>query len=97
MHLKSPEGRAKKVVVPEIDLQKTTAFFLDAGDYLDLAFIFGVSKDFGRLDLMATARGFLDHAMYTLGKNYVKSEIRRKYKVQSYKKWIERYDKKVII
>tara|TARA_R110001599_G_scaffold326744_2_gene539384 strand:+ start:2608 stop:3189 length:582 start_codon:yes stop_codon:yes gene_type:complete len=76
---------------------KAAAFFLDAGDYLDLAFIFGVSKNFGSLELMATARGFLDHAMDTLGKNYVKSEIRRKYKVQSYKKWIERYDKKVII
>ncbi len=70
---------------------------LDEGDYLDLIFVFGVSKNFGSLQLMATTRGILDHAMYTLGKNYVKSEIRRKYKVQSYKKWIERYDKKIII
>ena len=30
-------------------------------------------------------------------KNYIKSEIRRKHKVKSYKKWIERYDKRVII
>jgi hypothetical protein len=76
---------------------KGAAFFLDAGDYLDLTFIFGVSKNFGSLNLMATARSFLDYAMKTLGKNYVKSQIRRKYKVQSYKKWIERYDKKLII
>ena len=90
--------RTSEVYTVEEDSKfKAAAFFLDAGDYLDLAFIFGVSKYFGSSNLMATARSFLDHAMETLGKNYVKSEIRRKYKVESYKKWIERYDKKVII
>jgi len=83
--------------VEEDSKLKVAAFLLDEGDYLDLIFVFGVSKNFGSLQLMAATRGILDHAMYTLGKNYVKSEIRRKYKVQSYKKWIERYDKKIII
>jgi len=83
--------------VEENSKLKVAAFLLDEGDYLDLIFVFGVSKNFGSLQLMAATRGILDHAMYTFGKNYVKSEIRRKYKVQSYKKWIERYDKKVII
>ncbi len=83
--------------VEEDSKLKVAAFLLDEGDYLDLIFVFGVSKNFGSLQLMATTRGILDHAMYTLGKNYVKSEIRRKYKVQSYKKWIEMYDKKIII
>jgi len=83
--------------VEEDSKLKVAAFLLDEGDYLDLIFVFGVSKNFGSLQLMAATRGILDHAMYTLGKNYVKSEKRRKYKVQSYKKWIERYDKKIII
>lgn len=83
--------------VEEDSKLKVAAFLLDSGDYLDLTFIFGVSKNFGSLKIMAATRDILDHAMYTLDKNYVKSEIRRKYKVQSYKKWIERYDKKVII
>ncbi len=110
-HIRSPHLRRRKIetlfstycktsevyTVKEDSKLKVAAFLLDSGDYLDLTFIFGVSKNFGSLNLMAATRDILDYAMLTLGKNYVKSQIRRKYKVQSYKKWIERYDKKLII
>jgi hypothetical protein len=110
-HIRSPHLRRQKIetlfatycrtsevyIIEEDSKLKVAAFLLDVGDYLDLTFVFGVSKNFGSLQMMEAARHILDYAMDALEKNYVKSQIRRKYKVESYKKWIERYDKKVII
>ena len=110
-HIRSPHLRRQKIeslfstycktsqvyTVEEDSKLKVAAFILDAGDYLDLTFIFMITKSFSSPDLMATARGIFDHAMKESGKNYIKSNIRRKHKCQSFKKFIERYDKKVII
>ena len=110
-HIRSPHLRRQKIealfvnycrnsevyIVEENSKLKVAAFILDAGDYLDLTFIFMITKSFSSPDLMATARGIFDHAMKELGKNYIKSNIRRKHKKNSFKKFIERYDKKVII
>jgi len=38
----------------------------------------------------------MDH-IYSINKKYFKSEIRRTFKVNFYKKWIDRYDKRAII
>ena len=86
------------VYVAEEDSKiKVAAFIAEYPSCLDVTFIFGVSKSFGSLDLVATTRSIFDLALETHNKNYIKSEIRRKHKVESYKKWIERYDKKAII
>ena len=110
-YIRSPHLRRQKIkslfstycktsqvyTVEEDSKLKLAAFVLDGGSYLDVAFIFGVSKNFGSVEIVNAARSVLGYAMKSLGKNYIKSEIRRKHKVQSYKKWLERYDKKLII
>ena len=110
-HIRSPHLRRQKIeslfstycktsqvyTVEEDSKLKLAAFVSDSKSYLDVIFIFGVSKNFGSVEIVNASRSVLEHAMESLGKNYVKSEIRRKHKVQSYKKWLERYDKKLII
>jgi len=110
-HLRSPHLRRQKIetlfatycrtsevyIVKEDSKLKVAAFILDAGDYLDLTFIFMIAERFSSPDLMATARNIFDYAIKELGKDYIKSNIIRKYKIDSFKKFIERYDKKVII
>ena len=110
-HIRSPHLRRQKIeslfstycktsqvyTVEEDSKLKLAAFVSDSKSYLDVIFIFGVSKNFGSVEIVNASRSVLEHAMQSLGKNYVKSEIRRKHKVQSYKKWLERYDKKLII
>jgi hypothetical protein len=76
---------------------KVVAFLTERPSCLDVAFIFGVSKNFSSSDLVSTTHSIFDIALKTYNKKYIKSEIRRKHKVESYKKWIERYDKRVII
>tara|TARA_R110000824_G_scaffold197377_1_gene380779 strand:- start:223 stop:948 length:726 start_codon:yes stop_codon:yes gene_type:complete len=76
---------------------KVVTFFTEYPSYLDVTFIFGVSKNFRSSDLAVTAHSIFDKALEIHNKNYIKSEIRRKHKVESYKKWIERYDKRAII
>jgi|TARA_R110000851_G_scaffold10771_1_gene38415 hypothetical protein len=110
-HIRSPHLRRQKIeslfstycktsqvyTVEEDSKLKVAAFVLDGGSYLDVIFIFGVSKNFGSVEIVRAARSVLEYAMQSLGKNYIKSQIRRKHKVKSYKKWLERYDKKLII
>jgi hypothetical protein len=110
-HIRSSHLRRQKIVtlfsnycktsevylVEENSKLKVAAFILDAGDYLDLTFIFMITENFTSPDLMATARHIFDYAIKQLGKNYIKSNIIRKHKINSFKKFIERYDKKVII
>ena len=76
---------------------KVVVFFTEYSSYLDVTFIFGVSKHFRSSDLISTTHSIFDKALVNHNKNYIKSEIRRKHKVKSYKKWIERYDKRAII
>ena len=64
---------------------------------LDVNFIFGVRKNFTSPKLIEGAHKIFKIALRDHNKKYLKSEIRRNYKVESYKKWIERYDKNAII
>ena len=73
------------------------AFLEEKPSYFGVNFIFGIRKNFTSSSIMAAAREIFDIALKTHNKNYIKSEIRRKHKVETYKKWIERYDKRVII
>ena len=110
-YIRSPHLRRQKIeslfstycktsqvyTVEENSKLKLAAFISDSKSYLEVIFIFGVTKNFGSVEIVEASRNVLEYAMRSLGKNYVKSEIRRKHKVQSYKKWLERYDKKLII
>lgn len=72
--------------------------FLEIEEHcLDVNFLFGVRKNFTSKKLIKAAHVIFDLALKNHNKNYLKSEIRRKHKVKSYKKWIERYDKRAII
>ena len=64
---------------------------------LDVSFLFGVRKNFTSPKLIEGAHKIFEIALQKHNKNYLKSEIRRNYKVESYKKWVERYDKNAII
>ena len=76
---------------------KVAVFLHEEPSFFDVTFIFGVSKDFGSASLISATHCIFDQALKDHNKNYIKSEIRRKHKVNSYKKWIERYDKTAII
>jgi len=64
---------------------------------LDVNFIFGVSKNFASIKLIKAAHAIFDDALQKFNKNYLKSEVRRKFKVNSFIKWVDRYDKTAII
>ena len=64
---------------------------------LDLAFIFGISSKAGNLKLASTGRLLLKKILQDSDKAYFKGEIRRTFKVRSFKKWIEKCFKNVII
>lgn len=72
--------------------------FLEIEEHcLDVNFIFGVRKNFTSKKLIKATHAIFDLALKNHNKNYLKSEIRRTYKIDSYKKWIERYDRRAII
>ena len=72
--------------------------FLETEEHcLDVNFLFGVRKNFTSEKLIKATHAIFDLALKDHNKNYLKSEIRRTYKIDSYKKWIERYDKTAII
>ena len=110
-HLRSPHLKRKKVerllkfylrtclvyVAEEDSKIGVVAFLGEKPSYFDVNFIFGIRTNFTSSSLVAATRDIFDIALETHNKNYVKSEIRRKHKVETYKKWIERYDKRVII
>jgi hypothetical protein len=64
---------------------------------LDLVFIFGISSKASSLKLASSARLLLKKVLEDSDKAYLKSEIRRTFKVGPYKKWIEKYYKNAII
>ena len=84
-------------IAKENDKLKTAIFLHEEESFFDVTFIFGVSKNFTSASLISTVHDIFDLALKEYNKNYIKSEIRRKHKVKSYKKWIERYDKRAII
>ena len=72
--------------------------FLEEEEYwLDVNFLFGVRKNFTSPRLIAATHAIFDDALRKFNKNYLKSQIRRTFKVGLYTKWIERYDKNAII
>lgn len=110
-NIRSPRLKRKKIedlfsfyckdcyvyVVEENQKIKCAVFLKDQESFFDVTFIFGVRKHFTSTDLINSAHCIFDKALKDHNKNYLKSEIRRKHKVKSYKKWIERYDKRAII
>ena len=86
------------VYVAEEDSKIAAAVFLGKHpSYFDVEFVFGIRKNFSSSALIALLHDIFNKALETYNKNYIKSEIRRKHKVESFKKWIERYDKRAII
>ena len=73
------------------------AFVKEEQMCLDLAFIFGISSKAGNLKLASTGRLLLKKILQDSDKAYFKGEIRRTFKVRSFKKWIEKCFKNVII
>jgi len=72
--------------------------FLEEENYcLDVNFIFGVRKNFTSPKLIKAAHAIFDNALHKFNKNYLKSQVRRTFKVDSYIKWVDRYDKRAII
>tara|TARA_R100000152_G_C6780517_1_gene213417 strand:- start:336 stop:1061 length:726 start_codon:yes stop_codon:yes gene_type:complete len=76
---------------------QSVIFLTPYSSWLDVTFLFGVSRDFKGSDLIRGAHAIFDTALQDHNKNYLKSEIRRKHKVEAYIKWVERYDKRAII
>ena len=64
---------------------------------LDVAFIFGIWRSVRSSKLIKATHAIFKEALSITGKKYLKSEIRRTFKVKPYKKWIEKYDKTAII
>jgi len=64
---------------------------------LDVAFIFGIWRSVRSSKLIEATHKIFKQALTDCNKNYLKSEIRRTYKVNPYKKWIEKYDNTAII
>ena len=72
--------------------------FLEEEDCcLDVNFIFGVRKNFTSSKLIAAAHAIFDDALIKFNKKYLKSQVRRTFKIESYIKWVDRYDKRAII
>jgi|TARA_R110002020_G_scaffold297052_1_gene512816 hypothetical protein len=64
---------------------------------LDVNFIFGVRKNFTSPKLITAAHAIFDDALIKFNKKYLKSQVRRTFKIESYIKWVDRYDKRAII
>ena len=64
---------------------------------LDVNFIFGVRKNFTSPKLITAAHAIFDDALIKFDKKYLKSQVRRTFKIESYIKWVDRYDKRAII
>jgi hypothetical protein len=80
------------------DQKKVVVLFLKSyANFVDVEFIFGFRKNFNPKVLIEGVHEVFKEASIINNKKYFKSEIRRKFKVSSYKKWIERYDKTAII
>tara|TARA_R100000908_G_scaffold29011_1_gene13183 strand:+ start:82 stop:792 length:711 start_codon:yes stop_codon:yes gene_type:complete len=72
-------------------------FLEEETNCLDVNFIFGVRKNFTSPKLISAAHAIFDDALVKFNKNYLKSQVRRTFKVKSYIKWVDRYDKRAII
>lgn len=73
------------------------AFIKEEEACLDVAFIFGIWRNTRSSKMIEATHAIFEFALKKTNKNYLKSEIRRNFKVDTYKKWIEKYDKTAII
>lgn len=64
---------------------------------IDVDFIFGIRKNCSSSHLMKAMHYGWDFVLKKYNKNYLKTEITRNFKKNSFKKWVERYDKRAII
>jgi len=70
--------------------------FTKEEDYFNhIQFLFG-NPAYSSSSKVKAFHCIMDH-IYNINKKYFKSEIRRTFKVNFYKKWIDRYDKRAII
>jgi len=78
---------------------KTVGFFFlsDYPNFLEVTFLFGISGNARSPVMIEALHKILKIACKKYKKSYAKSDIRRKHKLESFKKWIERYDKTAII
>jgi hypothetical protein len=90
---------SSRIVYKAEDRGKVMGFvFLEEQEHcLDVNFLFGVRKNFTSPRLISATHAIFEDALKKFNKNYLKSQIRRTFKVESYTKWIERYDKTAII
>jgi hypothetical protein len=87
-----------QVFVATNNKKKVVVAFLKAYDtFIDVEFIFGFRQSFNSAVIISAVHEIFSYASILNNKKYFKSQIRRKFKVNSYKKWIERYDNKAII
>ena len=96
---KSFQDFSNCIIYEAEDRGKVMGFmFLEEQEHcLDVNFLFGVRKNFTSPRLISAAHAVFKDALKKCNKNYLKSQIRRTFKVESYKKWIDRYDKTAII
>jgi len=87
-----------QVFVATNNKKKVVIAFLRPYDiFIDVEFIFGFRENFNSKVLIQAVHEIFSQASILNNKKYFKSQIRRKFKVKSYKKWIDRYDNKAII
>ena len=72
-------------------------FIKEEDECLDVAFIFGIWRSVKSSKLIEATHEIFKESLEYFNKSYLKSEIRRTFKVEPYKKWIEKYDKTAII
>lgn len=72
-------------------------FLSEYANFLEVTFLFGLSKNARNSEIIVALHEILKIARGKYKKKYAKSDIRRKHKLGSFKKWIERYDKTAII
>lgn len=84
-------------MITEGDKVISAAFLKLEGGAIDVDFIFGVTKNCSSSRLMKAMHHGWDFVLKKYNKNYLKTEITRNFKKNSFKKWVERYDKRAII
>jgi len=75
------------------------AFISEEENFMNLVFAFGVSaaSKFFHTQWREFPYSLFDSVLKQHNKNYIIAEIRRKHKVESFKKWLEKYQKRAIV
>jgi hypothetical protein len=75
------------------------AFISEEEDFMNLRFAFGISASnpFSHTKWTQWVYNLFDLVLDQHNKNYIIAEIGREYKVEAFKKWIEKYQKRAIV